>query len=261
MINYSNKLLVVALAVYISSCAVITPGEIGVKQRLGKLQSKPKTEGVVLINPFITKLVKIKTNTVNKEVKLNLPSKEGLNVNAEISILYHINQEKVIDLIKEVGIDYEKTLILSTFRSSAADVCARFYAKDMHSGMRSEIEKDIKEQMSMLLGERGIEIETVLLKSISLPSGLYAAIEAKLKAEQEAQQMEFILDRERKEAERKKIEAEGIRTAQKIIKEGITDENIKWKSLEVFKELSNSTNSKIIITDGKTPLLINDEKK
>ena len=107
---------------------------------------------------------------------------------------------------------------------------------------------------------RGFVIESVLLKSITLPSGLYAAIEAKLRSEQQAQQMEFVLQRERKEAERKRIEAEGIRDAQKIIKEGITESNIEWRSLEVLKELSSSPNAKLIITDGKTPFLINGDK-
>jgi regulator of protease activity HflC (stomatin/prohibitin superfamily) len=126
----------------------------------------------------------------------------------------------------------------------------------MHSGKRGEIEKEIKSQMSILLEGRGFDIEAVLLKSITLPKGLYAAIEGKLQAEQEAQQMTFVLQREEKEAERKRIEAKGIRDAQLIIKEGITDENIKWKSLEVLKDISMSPNAKLILTDGKTPVLI-----
>jgi len=239
------------------SCAIVRPGEVGVRQSLGRLRGKPVSPGLALINPFTTILVKIPTRTVNKEIKLNLPSKEGLNVGAEISILYHVKEEKAIDIVNEVGRYFERVLILSTFRSASADVCARFFAKDMHSGKRAVIEKEIKEQMSILLENRGFVIEAVLLKSITLPSGLYAAIEAKLRAEQQAQQMEFVLQREQKEAERKRIEAEGIRDAQKIIKEGITEGNIEWRSLEVLREISTSPNAKLIITDGKTPVLIN----
>jgi regulator of protease activity HflC (stomatin/prohibitin superfamily) len=204
-------------------------------------------------------MVKIPTRTVNREVKLNLPSKEGLNVSAEISILYHVKQEKTIDIINEVGANFDRVLILSTFRSASADVCAKFYAKDMHSGKRGVIEEEIKERMKKLLENRGFVIEAVLLKSIALPSGLYAAIESKLRAEQQAQQMEFVLLREQKEADRKRIEAEGIRDAQKIIKEGLTDGNIEWRSLEVLKEIATSPNAKLILTDGKTPVLINGE--
>ena len=256
-----KSILLMGLASLIfTSCVIVRPGEVAVKQRFGKLKGKPKTQGLAFLNPFTTTIVKIPIRTVNREVKLNLPSKEGLNVAAEISILYHVKQEQAISIISEVGINFENVLILSTFRSASADVCAKFFAKDMHSGKRSEIESEIKAQMSNLLESRGFVIESVLLKSIKLPSGLYAAIEAKLQAEQEAQQMEFVLQRERKEAERKRIEAEGIRDAQNIIKEGISKGNIEWRSLEVLKELSSSPNAKLIITDGKTPVLINSDK-
>ena len=240
---------------------MIRPGDVGIKRTLGKLKGKTKTQGVIFFNPFTSSIVRVPIRTVNKEIRLNLPSKEGLNVQAEISILYHIEEEKVSEIISTVGRRYEQTLILSTFRSASADVCARFFAKDMHSGQRGVIEKEIKTQMSKLLDGRGFVIEAVLLKSITLPKGLYAAIEAKLRAEQEAQQMTFVLQREEKEAERKRIEAQGVRDAQLIIKEGITDENIKWKSLEVLKEISMSPNAKLILTDGKTPVLINGDDK
>ncbi len=249
----------IVISVIISSCAIVNPGEVGVKQQFGKIKGEVQNQGLVILNPLITELVTVPTRTVNKEVGLNLPSKEGLNVAAEISILYHVKQNKVIDIINEVGINYERTLILSTFRSASADVCAKFYAKDMHSGKRSEIELEIKNQMMEVLEGRGFVIEAILLKSIRLPVGLYSAIEGKLEAEQQAQQMEFVLQRETKEAERKRIEAEGIRDAQNIIKQGITDANIEWRSLEVLKELSSSPNAKIIITDGKTPVLINND--
>lgn len=251
--------LIFSAAVLLSSC-VINPGYVGIKQTFGKLHGEIKPEGLVIVNPLITQVVKVRTATVNREVRLNLPSKEGLNVKAEISILYHVQPEKAISLLQEVGSGYERTLILSTFRSSAADVCARFFAKDMHSGKRAEIEQAIKKLMIERLKDRGVIIEGILLKSIALPDRLYRAIEEKLKAEQEAQQMQFVLDRERQEAERKKIEAEGIKNAQQIIKEGITDQNIEWKSLEVFQELSKSPNTKIIISDGSTPMIINSDK-
>lgn len=256
------KILIVLLisSTVLNSCAVVRPGEVGVRQKFGRLKGNVISPGLAIVNPLTTILVKIPTRTVNREVKLNLPSKEGLNVSSQISILYHVKQEKAIDIINEVGPNFEKVLILSTFRSAAADVCAKFYAKDMHSGKRSIIEKEIKQQMSKILENRGFIIEAVLLKSITLPSGLYAAIESKLRAEQQAQQMEFVLLKETKEAERKRIEAAGIRDAQLIIKEGITQGNIEWKSLEVLREIATSNNAKLILTDGKTPVLINTDK-
>ena len=112
--------------------------------------------------------------------------------------------------------------------------------------------------MVATLAPRGIDVEAVLLKSIELPRELYAAVENKLKAEQEAQRMEFVLQTARQDAEKKRIEAEGIRDAQIIIQEGMTDNNIAWRSLEVLQELASSPNAKLIITDGKAPVLINE---
>ncbi len=261
MIHIKWLLPVVLLSIITNSCAIVRQGEIGVKRRIGKLDPKVIQPGAVGVNPFTTKLIKLSTKTENVEVKLDLPSKEGLTIRSQISILYHIKPQAAPNILETVGMGYENTLILSVFRSAAADVSSRFMAKDMHTGERSIIEKQIKELMDKQLEKRGFEIEAVLLKSIQLPEGLSQAIQLKLESEQQAQQMEYVLDREKREAERKKIEAEGVRDAQKIISEGLNDFYIKWKSLEVFKQLSSSNNSKIIITDGKTPFLIDTKDK
>lgn len=237
-------------------CAVIQPGEVGVKSKWGRLDNEIYQPGLVVINHVSSRMIRIPTQTVNREIKLNLPSKEGLNVSAEISILYHIKAEQAPDVIRDVGLEYEEVLILSVFRSASADICARFFAKDMHSGKRAQIEEEIQKQMDELLGRRGFVIEAVLLKSISLPPGLYNAIEDKLEAEQEAQRMQFVLQREQREAERKKIEAEGVRDSQKIMADGLSDDIIRWRSLEVFERLASSPNAKLIVTDGDTPVLI-----
>jgi regulator of protease activity HflC (stomatin/prohibitin superfamily) len=175
--------------------------------------------------------------------------------------LYHIKGELAVQILKSVGkAKLGEEIILSVLRSAAADVTAKFYAKDMHTSERESIEKEIANKMMNILGDRGFVIENVLLKSIRLPRGLSQAIEQKLEAEQQAQQMEFVLNKEKREAERKRIEAEGIRDAQKIISEGLNELLIQYKSLEVMQQLSTSPNAKVIITDGKTPYLINPNK-
>ena len=244
-----------------TSCVVVSPGTVGVKNKLGKLSNKVVQPGIVGLNPFITRVITVPTRTVNLEGPLYLPSKEGLNVLAEISILYHIEAKQAPSVIQTVGENYEQVMILSVFRSAAANVCSRYMAKDMHSGQRAEIEMAISNHMDSLLIDRGFVIESVLMKSIKLPPGLYDAIESKLEAEQIAQRMEFELEQERLEAQRKKIEAEGTRDAQKVLAEGLTEEIIKWRSLEVFEKLSNSSNAKLIFTDGSAPMLLNDDLK
>ena len=241
------------------SCTVAKPGTIYVKQRLGKLDPATKTDGLIIVNPLTTNLIILPTRTTSGELQLSLPSKEGLNVLTEVSILYRIQPEAVLSIIQNLGSERDYELIVkNTFRSAAADVTAMYLAKDMHSGKRDEIELAVQEKMAATLTPRGIDVEAVLLKSIELPKELYAAVGNKLKAEQEAQRMEFVLQTARQDAEKKRIEAEGIRDAQIIIQEGMTDNNIAWRSLEVLQELASSPNAKLIITDGKAPVLINE---
>lgn len=251
----------ICLLLVVCSCATIRPGEVAMKQRLGKLKPTVYEPGLVGFNPFITRVVKLPTRTENVEVRLSLPSKDGLNVKSEISILYRISPESAPKVIADIGPSYEDVVILSVFRSAAADVCSRFLAKDMYTESRAQIESEILNQMAGILKPRGFIIESVLMKSIQLPDGLARAIEDKLEAEQLAQRMEFELQREEMEAKRKVIEAEGIRDAQKIIGEGLSDKIIKWQTIDAFRRLSTSANSKLIITDGKAPLLIDSNVK
>jgi regulator of protease activity HflC (stomatin/prohibitin superfamily) len=252
-----NSILIFGFAVVLSmnSCTVVRPGEVGVKQKLGKLSDKNHTQGPVWYNPFTTKVIKTNIQINDIELSLSLPSKEGLSVVAQISILYRIEQNSVSKVIKNIGPEYEN-IISNVFRSASADVCSNYFAKDMHSGMRSEIEQAIKEKMASNLEDKGIVVEAVLMKSIQLPSGLSKSIEEKLQAEQDAMRMVFILDQEKLEADRKRIEATGTKDAQKILSEGLTEEILRLRSIEALLELSKSPNSKVIITEGKTPFVI-----
>jgi len=250
-------IIIVAFAFIAINCSVIRQGEVGMKRKLGKLDQKILLPGAVGYNPFVTRIIKMPIRTMNMEISTNLPSKEGLNVTAVISILYRIVPDKAPAIVETIGVGNEGNVINSVFRSSASDVCSRFFAKDMHSSQRAAIEKEITEQMAEILEPRGFEIEAVLLKNISLPAGLARAVEEKLEAEQDAQRMAFLLDREKQEATRKTIEAAGIRDAQKIISEGLNKNIIQWQSIEAFRELAKSPNAKVLITDGNAPLLIN----
>ncbi|MCG8321424.1 MAG: prohibitin family protein [Cytophagales bacterium] len=251
-------LILLTTLVIASGCTVVRQGEIGVKRKLGKLNDQSIQPGAIVYNPLLTRIIKLPVRTVNLEINANLPSKEGLNVGAVISILYRIKPENAPSIIENIGTEYEQVVITSVFRSASADVCSRFYAKDMHTAQRSTIESEITRQMSRLLGNRGFDIEAVLLKTIQLPEGLARAVEEKLEAEQDAQRMEFLLQREKLEAQRKLVEAEGTRDAQKIISEGLSKQILQWQTIEAFKKLSESPNSKVIITSGNSPLLMNE---
>ena len=255
----NRSVLFLAAVTILSSCAIIRPGEVGVKQKLGRLSDKVNSTGPVFYNPFVSRVIRVSIQTNNLELSLNLPSKEGLSIISQISILYKLRPEQTPDLIKNLGVKFEP-IIANVFRSASADICSQYFAKDLHSGMRAEIEKAIKDKMMETLNKQGIQIDAVLMKSIQLPPGLSASIEQKLQAEQDVMRMEFTLKLAKLEADRKIIEAKGTSDAQKIISEGLTNEIIKIRSIEAFIELSKSPNSKIIITDGKTPFLINNDK-
>lgn len=255
----SNYLILVVLFSMLASCTVVRQGEVGVKRKLGKYADKPYEEGLKFFNPFTQKIVKVPTQTENLEVSLMLPSKEGLNIGAEISILYNVIPEDAPELLRNVGMNYERNVILPVFRSAIADVSSKFYAKDMHTGERGVIENDIKDHMDKILREKGLKIEAVLFKSIKLPPNLARAIEEKLEAEQQALRMEFVLQEAEREAERKRIEAAGIRDAQKIISEGLSAEILQYKSIEAFIQLASSPNTKVIVSDGDMPMLLDSE--
>ena len=292
-------LATVLFTIVLQACTVIRQGEVGVKRRLGKIDPQYVEQGPKGYNVLTTRILKVPTRTMNIEVKPDLPSKEGLTIRSEISILYRIKPEAAPKIVQGIGLNYESEVILPVFRSSAADITAKFLAKDMHSGERAIIEGAIRKQMVDILDPKGFVIDNVLLKSITLPGGLARTIEEKLQAEQEAQRMEFVKEREKRDAERRIIEAEGKKEIARIQAEGeknaaiiqaearkrmfeieaegkanamgieaiatrrandtinktLTPTILKLRQIEAFRALSNSNNSKLIITDGKTPFL------
>lgn len=245
---------------YLQSCTTIREGEVGVKRKLGKYENQGYTQGLKVYNPFVARIVKISTQTENLEVGLNIPSKEGLNILSEVSILYNVNPKKAPDILRKIGDNYETNVILPVFRSAVADISANYFAKDMHTGERSNIEKAIKDRMASYLEDKGIIVEAVLLKSIQLPRSLSKAIEEKLEAEQQALRMQFVLQQAEREADQKRIEAKGIRDAQKIISEGLNKNIIQYMSIQALNDLAKSPNSKIIVTDGDMPILLDENQ-
>jgi regulator of protease activity HflC (stomatin/prohibitin superfamily) len=252
-------ILLFGLVTILSGCAVVRQGEVGVKRTIGKIQEKPLMEGARVYNPFVSTIIKLPVRTMNMELKSPLPSKEGLTVQSEVSILYRLVGDYAPSIVEKLGTNYEEVVIVPVFRSAVADISSQYFAKDLHTGQRSVIEKDIQKLMDAQLKDRGFIIEAVLLKSIVLPAGLTKAIGEKLEAEQDAQRMEFVLNKERLEATRRIIEAEGIRDAQKIISEGLSPLLLRFKTIEAFNKLSTSPNAKVIITNGEQPLMINGE--
>ncbi|MDP1675873.1 MAG: prohibitin family protein [Bacteroidota bacterium] len=251
-----------ATLVALSNCFTVIPaGNIGVVDFFGTVSDNTLKSGINFVNP-LARIVKMSVKTQELKEVMEVPSKEGLTVQLEVSILYHLNPEKAADVYKTVGEEYEGIIIEPQFRSVTRGVTASFEAKALYTSEREHLSKMILEEITAAVAARGITVESAPLRRVTLPSGLSASIEQKLQSEQESQRMQFVLTKEKQEADRKRIEAQGISDFQKIVNQGLNQQLLTWKGIEATEKLANSPNAKIVVIGGgKTGLpLIFDAK-
>ena len=241
---------------------VISAGHIGVVDVFGNVSPNALKAGIQFVNPM-ARVVQMSIQTVESKETMDVPSKEGMTMQLEMSVLYHLDPEKAAQVYREVGLDYEKTIIETNFRSVARGVTASFEAKALYTSEREQVTQLITVDLQKLLGPRGIIIESTPMRKLTLPTKLLNSIEEKLSADQESQRMQFVLTKEKQEAERKRIEAQGIADFQAIVTLGITDKLLQWKGIEATQELAKSPNSKIVIIGNPKnglPLVLGDVK-
>jgi regulator of protease activity HflC (stomatin/prohibitin superfamily) len=216
---------------------------VGVQDFFGRVSDRILSPGINVIAPG-THVVKFSVQTREIKEAAAVPTSEGLIVNLEVSLLFRLRPDAAARVYKTIGRSFEGVVIDPQLRSVMRDVTAEYEAK-----------------FQAALAPRGIEAEQVLLRNVQLPPLLTTAIQEKLQAEQQAQRMRFVLDRERQEAERKRVEAQGIADFQAIVAKGISTELLKWKAIEVAHELSKSPNAKLIVLGDKTglPIIFNDK--
>jgi prohibitin 1 len=185
----------------------------------------------------------------------SVPSSEGLVMNLDTSLIFHLNPEKASDVYQKIGPNYVIVLIEPNLRAAIREATASHTANALYSGEREMVANQIRDQLMSLLAQRGIVIESILLRDIQLPQTLKASIEAKQQAEQEALAMNFRLQKEKQEAERKRIEAAGIRDFQQIVAQGISPQLLEWKGIEATETLAKSPNAKVVVIgSGKNGL-------
>jgi prohibitin 1 len=254
---------VVALFIALLQCFTIIPaGHTGVIDFLGYVSDNTLKPGVNLVNPMAN-VEKMSIKTQELKETMSVPSKEGLSVDLEISLLFKLDAEKANDIYKTVGPNYADIILVPQFRSVVRGVTARYEAKALYTASREKLASEILTELENLVGPRGIIVEQAPLRQIQLPERLTKSIEEKLQAEQESQRMEFILTREKQEADRKRIEAKGIADFQEIVSKGISEQLLKWKGIEATEKLANSTNTKVVIIgSGKDglPLILGSDK-
>ncbi len=235
---------------------VIPAGHVGVIDFFGLVSDNTLKPGVNLVNPMAN-IVKFDARTQELREEMVVPSKEGLSVQLEISLLFSLSFENANKIYKTVGEDYVQRIVVPQFRSVVRGVTAKYEARALYTAEREQLAKQMEEELSKLIKPRGITLENAPLRQIILPPGLTASIEDKLKAEQESQRMQFVLEREKQEAERKRIEAKGIADFQEIVSKGISEQLLKWKGIEATEKIASSQNSKIVVIgSGKDGLPI-----
>lgn len=252
-------IIAIAAAAFAISCTIVRPGEVGMIQKVGVIKPQPVLEGAKAYNPFVTKIIKINVRVTEVFSKLIVPTKEGLSIDAEISLLYHINPDSAKAVYVRFGQNFEEVAIMTNFRAATREITAKYFATELYSTEREKIESAIREQMTSAVHKYGFIIDAVLLKDIVLPDQITKAIQNKVQAQQEALQMEYVILKQQKEAERLVVEAEGIKKAQDIINSAMTEAALKYKYIEMMKQLSTSNNAKVVVTDGKIPVMLGDE--
>lgn len=239
--------IAVALVIALSqSWTIIPAGHTGVIDFLGNVSDETLKPGVNLVNPM-AKIEKMSIKTQELKELMSVPSKEGLSVQLEISLLFKLNSEMANDIYKTVGPNYADIILVPQFRSVVRGVTARYEAKALYTASREKLAGEILDELEKLVGPRGITVEQAPLRQIKLPARLTQSIEEKLQAEQESQRMAFILQKETQEADRKRIEAKGIADFQDIVAKGISDQLLKWKGIEATEKLASSPNAKIVV--------------
>jgi len=246
--------------VALAQCMTVIPaGTVGVVDFFGTVSENTLKAGINFVNP-LARVVKFSIKTEEIKEVMDVPSKEGLSVQLELSVLFHLNPEKAAEVYKTVGENYIQIILEPQFRSVARGVTAGYEAKALYTSEREMLAQTILKDLEKIVEARGITIETTPLRRVGLPAGLAAAIEEKLRMEQESQRMQFVLTKERQEADRKRIEAQGIADFQIIVSKGINDQLLQWKGIEATEKLASSQNAKVVIIGGgKTglPLILN----
>lgn len=243
----------------LASCTIVRPGEVGMIQRIGVIKPQPIISGSKMFNPFTDKIIKTSVRITEVYSQLIVPTKEGLSINAELSLLYHVNPDSIKNVYVKFGQNYQEVAIMTNFRATTREITARYYATELYSTEREKIEQAIKQQMVTAVEKYGFVIDAVLLKDIVLPDQISKAIQNKVQAQQEALQMQYVILKQEKEAERLVVEAEGIKQAQQIINEAMTPTALKYKYIDMMKNLSSSPNAKVIITNGEVPVMLGDK--
>ena len=255
----------------LTSCFVqINTGFVGVKSLFGRVQTETLSSGLSFVNPLV-EVTQIETRTLNYTMSgiqtegkiqgddaIKVLTADGLEVTIDLSVLYRVVPDQAPRLIRETGSDFEDKIVRPITRTRIRDNAVYYEAVALYSTRRDEFQSRIFKSIETDFQKRGLFLENLLVRNISLPASVKAAIERKIEAEQEAQKMQFVLQKEKQEAERKRVEAQGIADYQQIISASLSDRQLQYEQIKAMTQLAGSANAKIIVmpSKGGAPLII-----
>ncbi len=262
----------IVLGFFTSCIKQVDAGQIGVLSLFGKVQDKVLPSGLHVINPLMeVNKMDVKTQNytmsavhtegdVEGDDAIRALTADGLEVVIDLTVLYRVQSSEAPRIVQETGLDYIKNIVRPISRTKIRDNAVYFTAVDLYSTRRDEFQAKIYKSIEESFKLRGLVLEQLLVRNIALPAMVKTSIEEKIKAEQDAQKMEFVLQKEKQEAERKRVEAQGIADYQRIMSSGLTDKQLQYEQIQVMKGLVTSPNSKVIVMGGsKTPVILNDK--
>ncbi len=262
-------ILMIVLGISTACVKQIDAGEVGVKKLFGSIQNDVLASGLHFINPLLdVEKIDVKTQNYtmsgvrdegNKEGDdaIRVLTSDGLEVTIDLTVLYRVVAADAPKLLRETGIDYRDKIVRPITRTKIRDNAVYYQAVDLFGNKRDEFQQRIYKSIENDFKARGLMLEQLLVRNITLPNSVKASIESKINAEQDAKKMEFVLQKEKQEAERKRVEAQGIADYQRIINTGLTNQQLQYEQIKAMKELALSPNAKVIIMGkGNSPLII-----
>ncbi len=265
--------VLVLIGLLSSAIVQIDAGNIGVQSLFGKVQTNTLEPGLNFVNPLV-KVTHFDTKTQNYTMSgvhdegekagddaIRVLSQDGLEVVIDVTVLYRVRPDKTPQILKEIGTDYKNIIVRPMVRTKLRDNAVYYDAVSLYSTKRDEFQNRIFEGVKSEFASRGLELESMLVRNIMLPESVKATIESKINAEQDAQKMTFVLQKEKQEAERKRVEAQGIADYQRILSTGLSDKQLQYEMIKANKEIALSPNAKIIIMPaGKNiPIILNEK--
>ncbi|AFK03191.1 band 7 protein [Emticicia oligotrophica DSM 17448] len=266
-------IFLILLGLTSASIKQIDAGKVGVQTLFGKVQDGTLTSGLNFINPLVD-VAEFDTRTQNYTMSgvhdegskngddaIRVLSSDGLEVVIDLTVLYRVQPEQAPTILKKIGVNYEDVIVRPITRTRIRDISAYYEAVALYSTKRDEFQGRIFKAIEADFKTRGLVLEQLLVRNINLPESVKKTIESKINAEQEAQKMQFVLQKEKQEAERKRVEAQGISDYQRIITTTLTDKQLQYEMIKAQKEIAISPNAKVIImgSKGNTPVILNDK--